>query len=128
MLNRKQKLVINFVKLKEKFNAIGLLPVKFVERNPPQSLGDIKNSTKFDRTGKITPISLIKLFRKSIFNFLLLKSKLTINKNGINKIEVGLIKILIPKITLPINCQIIFLYRRKINNDVKIKNVINKLI
>jgi hypothetical protein len=109
ILKRKQKLVISFVKLKEKFKAIGLFPVKLVERKSPQSLGDAANNTKFDKTGNNTPTNLIVLFKKSIFNFLFSTSKFINNKKGIKKRDVGLIIMLIPKITLPMNCHEFFL-------------------
>jgi len=105
-----------------------LLPVKFVEIKPPHSLGNAANNTKFDKTGNNTPTNLITLFKKSIFSFLLTKSKCSINRKGTNKSDVGFIIILIPKITLPTNCHEFFLYEMKINNEIKIKNVTNKLI
>jgi hypothetical protein len=66
---------MSFVRLKEKFKAMGLLPVKLVERKSPQSLGNAANNTKFDKTGNNTPTNLKTLFKKSIFNFLFSKSK-----------------------------------------------------
>ncbi|GAG72854.1 unnamed protein product [marine sediment metagenome] len=86
-----------------------MLPVKFVERKSPQSLGNATNNTKFDKTGNKTPTNLIMLFKKSIFSFLFSMSKLIINRNGISKSDVGLIIMLIPKITLPTNCHEFFL-------------------
>jgi hypothetical protein len=44
---------MSFVRLKEKFKAMGLLPVKLVERKPPKSLGNAINNKKFDKTGNL---------------------------------------------------------------------------
>ena len=100
---------MSFVKLKEKFKAMGLLPVKLVAKKSSHNLGKAANRTKLNKTGNITPKILIKLLKKSILSFLFSKSKCNINKKGIRKIEVGLIIILMPKIKLPINCQTLLL-------------------
>jgi hypothetical protein len=105
-----------------------LLPVKFVERKPSHSLGNATNNTKLDKTGSRTPINLIMLFKKSIFTFLFSISKCRINRNGTNKRDVGFIIMLIPRITLPINCQELFLYEMNINNEIKMKIVTNRFI
>jgi hypothetical protein len=104
--------VISFDILKEKFNATGLLPVKFVSKNPPHNEGYIPNIIKFNNRGIITPVNRIRLLGISIFKLFFFKSILTIIKKGIRKKAVGFIIMLIPRIILPINCHLIVSYFR----------------
>jgi hypothetical protein len=100
--------------LKEKFKAMGLLPVKLVSRKPSQREGYKKKSIKFSKMGEITPNIRIKLFEKSKLNFLFSISKFIMSRNGIKKKAVGFIMMLSPKIILPSNCHLISENLRKI--------------
>jgi len=100
--------------LKEKFKAAGLFPVKFVSKNPCHNGGYMKKRIKFNNTGKITPINLTALVEKLKLSFLFSLSYFKMIRNGIRKIAVGLIMILIPRITLPTNCHLISSYLIKI--------------
>ena len=100
--------------LKEKFKATGLLPVKFVFKKPSHKGGYRKKSIKFNETGKTTPINLTILVEKSNLNFRFPWLYFNTIKNGIRNNAVGLIIMLIPRITLPISCHLSSSYLRNI--------------
>ena len=112
------------MRLKEKFNAEGLLPEKLVTIKPFNNCGYSANKIKFEETGIRSPNTLRSDLEISNSNFFFLRSYLINKRKGIKNTLVGLIIILIPKIKLAKKTLAFELRLRNIKREAKMKNVI----